>query len=176
MDMARLTDGLLFFLLMGCGAAQAAAPSLAVLDIELTGDLGGPELATEHQARIAKESEFMRAELAGTHRYSIADDRPAQALLTRLRSEYSYLHDCNGCDLQIGQALGAQQVLTPWVNRVSALILTLTYEIHDTSTGQILARESYDFRGDNDAAWTHAIRFMIRHLQVAAEVPASSTP
>jgi hypothetical protein len=56
-------------------------------------------------------------------------------------------------------------VLVAWVNRVSALILTLTYEIHDVATGQIAARKSFDFRGDNDAAWTHAINYMVRDLK-----------
>ena len=152
-------------LVLGCCAAEAATPSLVVLDIELSGDLGGPELVAEHQARLQKESALMRDALAGTNRYRIMDDASVGALLAQLKSQHLYLHDCNGCDLQVGQALCADQVLTPWVNRVSALILTLSYEIHDSKSGQILARESYDFRGDNDAAWAHAIHFMVRHMQ-----------
>jgi hypothetical protein len=36
--------------------------------------------------------------------------------------------------------------------------------------GQIKARKSYDFRGDNDSAWTHAIDYMARDLNGASEV------
>jgi hypothetical protein len=45
-----------------------------------------------------------------------------------------YLHDCSGCDLDIGRQLGADQVLVAWVSRVSALILSLTYEFHDVAS------------------------------------------
>jgi Protein of unknown function (DUF2380) len=59
-------------------------------------------------------------------------------------------------------------VLVAWVNRVSTLILTLTYEIHDVATAQITARKSFGFRGDNDAAWTRAIDYMVRDLKESA--------
>ncbi len=59
-------------------------------------------------------------------------------------------------------------MLIAWVYRVSGLILTLTYEIHDVTTGQITARKSFDFRGDNDTAWTHAIDYMVRDLKESA--------
>ena len=51
------------------------------------------------------------------------------------------------------------------VFRVSNLILTLTYEIMDVATGQITDRKSFDFRGDNDVAWTRAIDYMVRDMQ-----------
>jgi hypothetical protein len=43
----------------------------------------------------------------------------------------------------------------------------LTYEIHDVDTGQITARKSFSFRGDNDTAWIRAIDFMVRDLQAS---------
>jgi hypothetical protein len=55
-----------------------------------------------------------------------------------------------------------------WVNRVSALILSLTYEFHDVETGQITARKSFGFRGDNDTSWTRAIDYMVRDLGESA--------
>ena len=68
------------------------------------------------------------------------------------------------CDLQVGRQLGADQVLVTWVDRVSNLILSLTYEFHDVASGQIVGRSSYDFRGDNDAAWTHTIKIGRAHV------------
>jgi hypothetical protein len=85
-----------------------------------------------------------------------------------VKSRYLYLHDCNGCDLDLGRQLGADQVLVAWVDRVSGLILSLTYEIHDVATGQIAARKSFSFRGDNDSSWTHAIDYMVRDLVESA--------
>jgi uncharacterized protein DUF2380 len=149
-------------------AANAASPAkLAVLDVELTGDLGGPEFEAEHQARLKLASARLRESLSRSGLYRIVDNSPAQQTLDELKSRYRYLHDCNGCDLDLGRQLGADQVLVAWVDRVSGLILSLTYEIHDVATGQIAARKSFGFRGDNDSSWTHAIDYMVRDLAEA---------
>ena len=160
-------------LVVMAAAARAAPPvKLAVLDIELSGDLGGPELQAEHEKRLRMASERLRRELQASGLYQVVDTAPAQALIDKLRSQHLYLHDCNGCDLEIGRQLGADEVLVSWVNRVSGLILTLTYEIHDVMTAQIVDRKSYDFRGDNDAAWNHAIDYMVRDLKARGGKPA----
>jgi hypothetical protein len=154
--------------LIACAVAtNAASPSkLVVLDVELSGDLGGPELAAEHEARLDLASTRLRESLSRSGLYQIVDNGPAQKSLDELKSRYRYLHDCNGCDLDLGRQLGADQVLVAWVDRVSGLILSLTYEIHDVATGQITARKSFSFRGDNDTSWTHAIDYMVRDLAV----------
>jgi uncharacterized protein DUF2380 len=146
------------------GTDAASASKLIVLDVELTGDLGGPELAAEHAARLDLASTKLRESLSRSGLYQIVDNSAAQETLDELKSRYRYLHDCNGCDLDLGRQLGADQVLVAWVDRVSGLILSLTYEIHDVATGQITARKSFGFRGDNDTSWTHAIDYMVRDL------------
>ena len=145
--------------------APPPQPRLAVLDIELTGDLGGPDLVAEHEALLKLESARLSYELQRTGLYLLLDLKPAQATIDRLKSRQLYLHDCNGCDLEIGRQLAADQILVAWVNRVSGLILTLTYETHEVASGQIAARKSYDFRGDNEVAWAHAIDYMVRDLK-----------
>lgn len=149
-------------------------PKLVILDIELTGDLGGPQFAAEHEARMRLETDTLRQQLQQSGLYTVIDAAPAQPLIAKLRSQQSYLHDCNGCDLEIGKQLGADQILVTWVDRVSGLILTLTYEFHDVATSQIVGRKSYDFRGDNDSSWTHAIKYMVRDLKDAAVAQHSS--
>lgn len=149
----------------GVATAAAAPPTLAVLDVELTGDLGGPGYEAEHAARLRMASDLLRGELERSGLYTVVDLTPAHELIARLQSQQRYLHDCNGCDLDVGRQLGAQQVLVAWVDRVSGLILTLTYEIHDVASNRILLRKSFDFRGDNDAAWQHAVHYMVRDLK-----------
>ena len=141
-----------------------AAEALVVLDLELTGDLGGPEFEAEHAERLKTMSARLRQDLERTGLYRIPDNSAAQGLIDTLKSQQAYLHDCNGCDLDVGRSLHADQVLVAWVDRVSGLILSLTYEVHDVQTGQITARKSFDFRGDNDNAWNHAIDYMVRDL------------
>jgi len=155
-------------------AVAAQPPKLAVLDIELTGDLGGPQLAAEHAARLRMASDKLRNELQVSGLYRVVATAPAQPLITRLAAQSKYLHDCNGCDLDIGRQLGADQVLVTWVDRVSGLILTLTYEFHDVASGQIVGRKSYDFRGDNDSAWTHAVTYMVRDLKETSATHSSN--
>lgn len=148
--------------------SDAAPPTrLAVLDVEIMGDLGGPKLAAEHEARLAMASARLRSELEASGLYQLVDNAPARDLIERLKSQHRYLHACNGCDLDVGRRLGADHTLVAWVHRVSMLILTLNYEIHDVETGQIVRRKSFDFRGDNDAAWRHAIGYMVRDLKAS---------
>jgi PQQ-dependent catabolism-associated CXXCW motif protein len=145
-------------------APEGPAPALVVLDLELTGDLGGPEFEAEHAQRLRTMSARLRQDLERTGLYRILDNSAAQGLIDTLKSRQAHLHDCNGCDLDVGRSLHADQVLVAWVDRVSGLILSLTYEVHDVQTGQIAARKSFDFRGDNDNAWNHAIDYMVRDL------------
>jgi PQQ-dependent catabolism-associated CXXCW motif protein len=144
--------------------ADARLPALVVLDLELTGDLGGPDLVAQHEARLKTETARLRQDLEHTGLYQLVDAAAAQGTLDKLRSQQAYLHDCNGCDLDLGRELHADLVLVAWVDRVSGLILSLTYEIHDVKSGQIAARKSFDFRGDNDIAWNHAIDYLVRDL------------
>lgn len=139
-------------------------PTLVLLDLELTGDLGGPEFTAEHERRLKTETNRLREDLQRTGLYRILDPAAAQGTIDALRSRQAYLHDCNGCDLDVGRELNADLVMVAWVDRVSGLILSLTYEIHDVRSGQITARKSFDFRGDNDTAWNHAIDYMVRDL------------
>ena len=74
-------------------------------DVELSGDLGGPELASEHQARLNLASTRLRQSLSHTHLYALLDSTPAQNTIDEAKSRYLYLHDCNGCDLDIGRQL-----------------------------------------------------------------------
>lgn len=155
----------------GSIAAPDVQPRLVVLDVEITGDLGGPDLAAEHEARLRVATAKLHESLSRTGLYRLVDTAAAQGTLDQLKSQHRYLHDCNGCDLDVGRQLGADQVLVAWVYRVSGLILTLTYEIHDVASGQIVARKSFDFRGDNDAAWTRAIDYMVRDLKDSHDSP-----
>lgn len=157
-----------FAALVAGPAFAAQKPALVVLDIELTGDTGGPQFAAEHAVRLKMESNKLREALQQSGLYTVVDAGPAEPLIAELQSQQKYLHDCNGCDLEIGRELNADQVVVTWVDRVSGLILSLTYEFHDVATGQIIGRKSYDFRGDNDSAWTHAVKYMVADLKETA--------
>ncbi len=152
-------------LAFGASVSQAAPKSIAVLDLELAGDTGGPDFDAEHAARLKLESDRLRDDLKKTGLFNVVDLTPARDVISRLQAQQRFLHECNGCDLEVGKALKTDLTLVAWVDRVSGLILSLTYEIHDVRSGDIVTRKSYDFRGDNDASWNHAIDYAVRHLK-----------
>lgn len=153
-------------------ADVAAKTKLLVLDLELVGDLGGPELERTHADRLRDTSEQLRSELAHRSGYEIVDATSALELIERLRGT-QYLHKCNGCEIDIALELGADQVMVAWIHRVSQLILSLTYEIREVPSGRTIRRKSFDFRGDNDTGWSRAVSYMVR--DISATYPAADT-
>lgn len=152
---------------------NAAKVKLLVLDLELIGDLGGPELERTHAIRLRKVSDQLRSELAQSPAYEVVDATAAAEMIERLRGT-QYLHKCNGCEIDIALELGADQVMVAWIHRVSQLILSLTYEIREVPNGRALRRKSFDFRGDNDTGWSRAVSYMVR--DIAATYPGGQAP
>ncbi|MGH8612083.1 MAG: DUF3280 domain-containing protein [Gammaproteobacteria bacterium] len=160
------------------GGSSTPSPlkRLVVLDFELTGDLGGSGFEAAHRQRLQMASARLRDELGRSHLYSVVDNAPARALIERLSSE-QHLHHCNGCELDIAKQLNAEQVLVPWVYRVSNLVLTMHVAIRDVATGHTIMKKALDFRSDNDTGWTRAIAYLIRDMkkerQRMTSLPAS---
>lgn len=165
---AWLAASAMFFGELACAASdsateQAAPIDLLVLDLEIVGDLSDPALAPVHAARIEKTSAQLRTQLADVPRHRVVDATPERERLESLRST-QYLYKCNGCEIDVAAALGADQVLVAWVHRVSHLILSLTYEIRDVPSGQPLRRKAFDFRGDTDEGWSRAVSVMVKDI------------
>lgn len=138
--------------------------SLVVLDFELTGDAGGSQLEASHKQRLRMASEKLRKELKHNHLYNVVDNASAVTLIENL-SAHQNLHQCNGCELDIAKKLNAEQVLVPWVFRMSNLVLTMHVEIRDVATGRTSIKKALDFRGDNDMGWTRAIDYLIKTMK-----------
>lgn len=152
--------------LLVCTAAPAAdrETKLLVLDIELVGDLGESSMQGEHAARIHKTSELLRQAVDRLPQYAIVGTAPVQEKIDTL-SATQYLHKCNGCELDIATELHADQVLVAWIYRVSQLVLSLTYEIREVPSGRTVRRKAFDFRGDNDDAWSRTVTYMVKDLE-----------
>lgn len=149
-----------------CCVAADEPPRLAVLDIEILGDLDARR-TSEYDARRRAASMRLREELQRSGLYEVVDNAGASDLIERL-SAVQYLHKCNGCELDIGRELGTEYVLVAWVNRVSALVLSLNYEIRDVESGAAVRRRAFDFRGDNQEAWNRAVTYLVDYLKARA--------
>jgi hypothetical protein len=149
-------------------AGRPTAPVIAVLDFELVGDLGDESRIAEHEIRLKMIGDTLREELRRSGLYTVADNGAAGDLIADL-SAHQYLHRCNGCEFDVGHRLGADQVLVPWVYRVSNLVLTLHVEIKDVATHRVLLKRSFGFRGDSDIGWVRAVRYFVREQREWAQ-------
>lgn len=146
--------GAAFLCLITSQALAGAPPKLALFDFTLTNT--SPAASTpEELARLKQLDTQLRQ--AMQERYSFVDMAPATGLLARVDS----IRGCNGCELEIGQSLGADQVAYGWVQKVSNLILNVNLVIEDSKTGQVLHAQSVDMRSNTDDSWHRGLRYLL---------------
>ena len=147
-----------------CAAVSGAAlKSIAILDFELVDDQHELAPATGEYQRLAVIREQLAQAFAAHQLYRVVDTSPAQALIAQARSRTA-LRDCNGCELDIAQALQADRVLIGWVQKVSNLILNINIQIEDAATGAILLNKSVDLRGNTDETWRRGIAALVTSM------------
>jgi hypothetical protein len=126
-------------------AADAPLKSIVMLDFELidpTLDRASDEAQRE---RLKKISSLLRQQFIDKGFYRVLDTAPQQAMVDDLKSRFK-LYDCNGCEIDIGRALGADRVMTAWVQKVSNL-----RSLRGRRIGGCNARE-------NGPVWHHRLR------------------
>jgi hypothetical protein len=144
-------------------AAQASPKTIALMKFELVDDTGDRASDEAQKVRLAMISQRLRDAFTENRLYTVIDNAPAAALIADLDSRFA-LHDCNGCDVDIGRALNTDRVLTAWVQKVSNLILNINIQIRDVKTDRIVLNKSVDIRGNTDESWTRGIRYMVRSM------------
>ncbi|HID73212.1 TPA: DUF2380 domain-containing protein, partial [Candidatus Micrarchaeota archaeon] len=142
---------------------KALTPAV-VLDFEILGDTSIESLKLEDQMLI----EMFREQLKQQSVFNVIDDKQSLALLEK-ESQRRFLHRCNSCELDLARQLGAKIVIVPWVFRMSVLVQTMHIEIRDVETGGLIMKKPYNFRGNSDSAWEHAMRYAFRDLKQSAE-------
>jgi hypothetical protein len=145
-------------------AVDAPLKTIVLLDFELIDGTLDRAADEAQQERLKKISEALRQEFIDRHLYTVLDNAPAQALITDLKGRFK-LYDCNGCDVDIGRALGADRTLTAWVQKVSNLILNINIQIRDVQSGLIVLTRSVDIRGNTDVSWLRGVRYMTRSIE-----------
>ena len=144
-------------------ASTAPLKTIVMLDFELIDDTLETAKDAAQKARLAMISQQLRAAFAENRLYQVLDNAPAAALIEDLSGRFA-LHDCNGCDVDIGKALKADRVMTAWVQKVSNLILNVNIQIRDVRSGLIMLNKSVDIRSNTDESWTRGIRYMVRSM------------
>ena len=145
-------------------AADAPLKSIVMLDFELIDPTLDRASDQAQRERLKKISALLRQQFIDKGFYRVLDTAPQQAMIDDLKSRFT-LYDCNGCDIDIGRALGADRVMTAWVQKVSNLILNINIQINDVASGQALLNKSVDIRGNTDTSWERGLRYMVRSME-----------
>ena len=153
---------------LACLPASALEPkSLALLDFEVIDEMRAyatEEARRETDQRAALISAELARELERRGMYRVLDHAPAAKLIERLKASYE-LRACNGCELDIAKALGAERVALCWVQKVSNLILNVNIEVRDAASGATLYAKSVDIRGNTDESWLRGVRRLVDNVQ-----------
>jgi len=148
--------------------ADAPAPKIAaVMEFELIDDMRDyerPEVKDAQNRRIGLISDALRQELLRRGMYRLADNSAAAELISDLKSRQE-LRNCNGCEIDIGRALGADVIIIGWVQKVSNLILNINIEVKEVSSGRMLYVKSVDLRSNSDNSWLRGIRYMVDSIE-----------
>jgi hypothetical protein len=151
-----------------CGAAGAAQPkSLALMDFELIDEMrafASEQARLEVDRRLVLITTELAKELESRGMYRVLDRAPAAQLIERLKASYE-LRACNGCEIDIGKALGAERIALCWVQKVSNLILNINIEVRSVATGETVYAKSVDIRGNTDETWLRGVRRLVDNIQ-----------
>lgn len=143
------------------GPALAGQPT-AVFDFEIydtSGEGAHPDLAD----RLTRVSDELRHLLAESPDYDLVDLSPAADRIAAL----GHLYGCNGCEAAVARDQGASLYVTGLIHKISTLILTIRITVKDVETGAVTAIGVADIRGDNDRAWSHGVRWLVRNRILA---------
>lgn len=163
----RLTAPLAIAGLAWVHATAAEPKSLALMDFELIDEMRSfstDQARREVDRRIVLITAELAKELESRGMYRVLDRAPAAQLIERLKASYE-LRACNGCEIDIGKALGAERVALCWVQKVSNLILNINVEVRSVATGETLYAKSVDIRGNTDETWLRGVRRLVENIQ-----------
>ena len=133
------------------------------MDFELINEMRDYETDESQKAqqrRLALISDTLREEFDQRGMYRIVDNAAAAKLIADQRAQQD-LRNCNGCELDIGRALGADVIILGWVQKVSNLILNVNIEVKEVASGKTLYTKSVDLRGNTDKSWLRGIHYMV---------------
>lgn len=144
--------------------ADASLKRLVMLDFELIDQTQEQAADSAQTARLEKASATLREEFDRRGLYQVIDRGPAQPLISDLASRYSLL-ECEFCLSDIGSALKAERIMTPWVQKISDTTLNINIQITDVATGKAVVNKSVYIRSNTDDGWMRGIRYLARSME-----------
>jgi hypothetical protein len=145
-------------------AAQAGEATVTVIDFDLIdtslyADFG-PPLKSDLK-RLEKTEAQIRKLIDESPLFKVVGNERTERISRELRQNYHLLHECNSCEIQAGEEVGADYVLVGWVQKVSNLILNLNLVLRKVPGGEDIVGSSVDMRGNTDEAWSRAAAYIV---------------
>ncbi len=137
------------------------------MDFELIDEMrsfASEQMRRDDERRLRLITAELAEELQARGMYRVLDQAPAAPLIEKLRASYE-LRQCNGCEIDIGKALGAERIALCWVQKVSNLILNINVEVRNVARGDMVYAKSVDIRGNTDEAWLRGVRRLVDNIQ-----------
>jgi len=147
---------MLLLAMLTCPPVDAAEPkSLALPQFELI------DAMREFASEAARRETDRRIALVSAE---LARELEARGMYRILKTSHELL-GCNGCEIDIAKALGAERVGLCWVQKVSNLILNLNLEVRSVATGETVYAKSVDIRGNTDESWLRGVRRLVDNIE-----------
>lgn len=158
----------------GVVSAAQAVTRVAVFDFELLDtssevDIRGPKPEEMRRLDLITQEVRRRLKEAG---YVVLDLSSQQAQIR----EATPFRNCNGCELPIAQALGAQIEVIGLVQKVSNLILNINFQLRDAATGEVLRAGSADIRNNTDESWLRGVSYLVRNRLLDPPLTGKAAP
>ncbi len=134
-----------------------------VMPYKLVGNVD-TKVDQKHQKRLTFADSELRKSLLATRHYDLVDEAASGEFSKQVITALSN-NNCNNCESTLAKGLNAQQIIVPWVYRLSQLVLTMHFEVIESNSGKIILKKALDFRGDNDQSWQRAIRYFVDNVK-----------
>jgi hypothetical protein len=171
--LARPILGAAFALGAAWGASPApAAEKAAVFPVELfdPGAAYGSRTRPVDARKLALVTDELRAALKDRGGLEIVDTAGKAAEVDR----QGPLYKCNGCAADIARDLGADLVVTGYVEKGANQIFNLSVAIAEAGTGKPVRGGQVTIRADTDDTWAHAMRWVVKNRLLAEPLPGKS--
>ncbi|MCU7930791.1 MAG: DUF3280 domain-containing protein [Candidatus Thiodiazotropha sp. (ex Codakia rugifera)] len=137
---------------------------LVILPLEIIDNIPGPGSEERNEQMLKKLTAFIGEKIKAHELFEVVAQNRVDDLVSAAQLG-TKIHNCNLCEFDLARQAGGDKVMIGWIYKMSLLILTLHIEIKDVSGEQTIIRKAYDFRGDNEYAWSRAAKYMVRDLQ-----------
>jgi hypothetical protein len=162
--------------LVALGAAlpgtAASAEKAAVFPVELfePGAAYGARTRPVDARKLTLVTDELRSALRDKAGLDIVDTAPKADVVAK----EGPLYKCDGCAADIAKSLGADLVVTGYVEKGSGQIFNLNVAIAEAGTGKVVRGGQVTIRADTDDTWAHAMRWVVKNRLLAEPLPGKS--